>query len=113
MLTGNLAGITYCLRAVYLNRCVYTRWDTNWHTWYFLRPITSALAGIAAYIFVRAGLLILAVSAEPTNIYGALAISYIAGFNVDKFYIRVEEIAKTTWGISKSNTSSRTTEEER
>ena len=29
-LVGGLGGCVYCLRAVYLNACVYKRWDDDW-----------------------------------------------------------------------------------
>ncbi|MBF4344527.1 hypothetical protein EAY39_28010, partial [Vibrio anguillarum] len=34
VLFGLTGGVTYCLRAVYLNKCVRKQWDTNWVTWY-------------------------------------------------------------------------------
>ncbi|QJX02740.1 hypothetical protein HML84_16020 [Alcanivorax sp. IO_7] len=107
-LVGCLGGITYCLRSVYLNRSVRGHWNNDWNIWYFVRPVVSAITGIAAYIFLKAGLLVLDASSE-TDIgsvpYGFLALSYIAGLNVDRFIVRLEEIAKSTWNINPSRTS--------
>lgn len=108
-LIGALGGITYCLRAVYLNRCAWNRWDTNWHTWYYLRPIVSMVAGITAFLFLKAGLLVLDVNTgEAASGYGFLAFSYVAGLNVDRFYERLEGIAMSAWGIKPSGIAKQT-----
>ena len=106
ILIAALAGSLYCLRAVYLNKCVRNSWDVNWETWYYLRPITSAISGLASYIFLKAGLVVLEASEvnDPGN-YGYLAFALIAGLNVDKFVVKIEEIAKATFGIDKSRTA--------
>jgi len=105
-LIGGLGGVVYCLRAVYLNRSVQNNWKPEWEIWYFLRPIVSCLAGIVAYIFLEAGLLILdAQEGEVTSPYGFLALSFIAGLNVDGFINRIEDIAQSAWGIRPSRTS--------
>jgi len=81
-----LGGILYCLRAVYLEKCVKNRWDSNWETWYYIRPIVSALIGCIVYILLKVGLLVLEAEQiiNPTN-YGFLAVSFIAGLNGNKF----------------------------
>lgn len=102
-LIGALGGCVYCLRAVYLNRCVEARWDDDWNTWYYLRPLVSFLVGGISFIFLKAGLLVL--DSAPDNgssLYGFLAFAFIAGLNVDNFMKKVEEIAETTWGVGKS-----------
>ncbi|OOZ70468.1 hypothetical protein BOW50_10575 [Solemya velum gill symbiont] len=105
-LIGALGGIVYCLRAIYLNKCVKGEWDSNWNVWYYLRPLISFLMGGVAYIFLNAGLLILAASHEPTqNPFGFLALSFIAGLNVDRFIVKIEDIAQSTWGIRPSRSS--------
>ncbi len=106
VLIGGLGGVVYCLRAVYLNRSVRNRWDANWTVWYILRPIVSCLVGGVAYIFLNAGLLILgAEQASGSSSFGFLALSFVAGLNVDRFLVRIEEIARSTWGIRPSRTS--------
>ena len=106
-LIGGMSGIIYCLRAVYLNRCVEKHWNTDWHVWYYLRPLVSLLMGLVAYIFLRAGLLVLGVpSGHETSPYGFYAIAFIAGLNVDKFLVKLEDIAKSVWGIKPSRASS-------
>jgi len=106
ILTATIAGCLYCLRAVYLNKCVRKIWDEDWTIWYYLRPLTSAISGLASFIFLNAGLVILDASQSnnPEN-YGYLAFAFIAGLNVDKFVVKIEEIAKKTFNIEKSRTS--------
>ena len=105
-LIGALGGVIYCLRAVYLNRSVRGEWDENWHVWYYLRPIVSLLVGAVAFIFLKAGLLILdTVTTEESRPFGFLALSFIAGLNVDRFLIKLEEVAQVSWGVKPSRTS--------
>ena len=113
ILVAAIAGSLYCIRAVYLNKCVRNSWDENWETWYYLRPITSAISGLASYIFLKAGLVVLEASqsSDPGN-YGYLAFAFIAGLNVDKFVVKIEEIAKATFGIEKSRTAKESTDKE-
>lgn len=101
-----VGGAMYCLRAIYLNKCVHKRWDPDWHIWYFIRPITSTVAGAVSFIFLKAGLLVLESSSkEHASEIGFFALAFIAGFNVDKFVAKLEEITKAVWGIEKSRTS--------
>lgn len=101
-----LGGILYCLRAIYLNRCVQNRWSVEWETWYYLRPITSAISGLAAYVFLQAGLVVLeAKPLDGSSYYGFLAFAFIAGLNVDNFMVKIEEIGKAAFGINVSRTS--------
>tara|TARA_R110000824_G_scaffold336_7_gene2141 strand:- start:43842 stop:44267 length:426 start_codon:yes stop_codon:yes gene_type:complete len=105
-LVGGLGGVTYCLRAIYLNKCVKGQWSEEWHTWYYLRPLVSVLVGVAAYIFLNAGLLVLdAGETSQSSPYGFLALSFIAGLNVDRFLIKLEDLAQASWGIKPSRTS--------
>jgi hypothetical protein len=100
-LIGSLGGVLYCLRAVYLNKSVHNRWDEEWHVWYYLRPLTSLLSGFVSSIFLKAGLLTLD-AAEGGSAFGFLAVAFIAGYNVDNFLKKIEDVAKTVWGIDKS-----------
>ena len=105
-LIGGLGGVLYCLRGVYLNACVRKSWDTNWHPWYFIRPIVSHLCGAVSFLFLKAGLLLL--EAQPktqSTELGFLALAFIAGLNVDKFISKIEDIAQASWGIEKSRTA--------
>ena len=106
VLLATLGGVMYCLRAIYLERCVRKNWDPDWETWYYLRPMTSAISGVVAYIFLKAGLIVLEAeqSVESGN-YGFLALAFIAGFNVSNFSQKIEDIAKSTFGIEKSRSS--------
>lgn len=96
-------GCLYCLRAVYLNRCVHNRWSAHWNIWYFIRPITSFASGGISYLFLKAGLLILESQARPdASEMGFFALAFIAGLNVDRFIAKIEGIAQATWGIERS-----------
>lgn len=104
-LMGLLGGILYCLRGIYKNRSVNKCWDENWHVWYYLRPFTSAISGFISYVILNAGLLTLDAVQGETE-FGFYAFAFIAGYNVDKFLQKLEDIAKTIWGIDKSRSSS-------
>lgn len=106
---GGIGGILYCIRAVYINKCVQKTWDDVWLVWYFLRPFASIISGFVCCLFLKAGLLILDASTkQANNTYGYLAIAFIAGYNVDNFMKKIESIAQSVWGISKSRASSET-----
>jgi hypothetical protein len=106
-IAGGLGGITYCLRGVYLNACVRKQWDDAWQPWYYIRPIVSTICGGVSFIFLKAGLLVLdAAQKESANLLGFYALAFIAGFNVDKFIAKVEDIAHASWGIQKSRAGS-------
>lgn len=107
-LVGAIGGIIYCLRAVYINACVRDDWNPKWSPWYFIRPIVSMLSGGISWLFLRAGILVLDAdtSQEPNNI-GFLALAFIAGYNVDKFMEKIEQLSKAAWGIEKSRASER------
>lgn len=99
-------GCLYCFRAIYLNKCVRKNWDPDWHLWYFIRPVTSTIAGAISYLFLKAGLLVLESSTNVgSSEMGFFALAFIAGFNVDKFFAKIEEIAKAVWGIDKTRSS--------
>lgn len=98
-----IGGILYCLRSVYLNRCVHDRWNKSWEVWYYLRPLTSLICGVVAYIFLKAGLVVLDASQESdAGNYGYYAFAFFAGLNVDKFVAKIEEIGKSLFGIEKT-----------
>ncbi|GEK09016.1 hypothetical protein [Pseudoalteromonas peptidolytica] len=59
MLASGVGGSIYCLRGVYLNACVFNRWTPQWMPWYFIRPFVSLFCGAVAFIFLKAGLLVM------------------------------------------------------
>ncbi len=105
---GGIGGVTYCLRGIYLNACVYNRWSETWLPWYFIRPIVSVITGVISSLFLKAGLIVLEAkqSDSPTNL-AFYALAFIAGLNVDRFIDKVEDIAQVTWGIKKSRTAAK------
>lgn len=106
ILSGGIGGIIYCLRAVYLNACVKKKWDPDWHIWYYIRPFVSMISGGISWLFLKAGLLVLdsAQTVDSSNL-GFLALAFIAGYNVDKFMGKLEQISEATWGIERSRSS--------
>lgn len=103
-LAGGLGGFVYTLRAVYINACVYKRWDADWEPWYYIRPFVSLICGGVSWLFLKAGLLILEATESGSDL-GFYALAFIAGLNVDKFVSKVEDIAQAAWGIEKSRSS--------
>lgn len=104
---GGIGGCVYCLRSVYLNACVYKRWDDDWQPWYYIRPVVSVACGGVAYVFLSAGLLILeSGQRNGSTDFGFYAFAFIAGLNVDKFIGKLEDIAQSVWGIEKSRAAS-------
>lgn len=105
-LSGGLGGVTYCLRGIYLNACVFKRWDDTWLPWYFIRPLVSFICGIVSCLFLKAGLIVLeAEQMDSSTNLAFYALAFIAGLNVDKFIEKIEDIAQVTWGIKKSRTA--------
>lgn len=107
-LCGGIGGVTYCLRGIYLNACVFDRWSDKWLPWYFIRPVVSFVCGVVSCLFLEAGLIVLEAkqSDDPTNL-AFFALAFIAGLNVDKFMEKIEDIAQVTWGIKKSRTAAK------
>lgn len=57
-------------------------------------------------LFLKAGLLVLESSSNVgASEMGFFALAFIAGFNVDKFVAKIEEVAKAVWGIEKTRSS--------
>lgn len=104
---GGIGGVTYCLRGIYLNACVFDRWTEKWLPWYFIRPLVSFICGIVSYIFLKSGLIVLeAQQGDHSTNLAFYALAFIAGLNVDKFIEKLEDIAQVTWGIKKSRVAS-------
>lgn len=111
ILTAGLAGVLYCVRAVYLNYCVHRHWDERWEVWYYLRPLASAVTGLVAYIFLKASVIVLEGSQSVGNgLFGYLAFSFVAGYNVDRFLKKMEEVAQSKFGVRPSRTSENSSE---
>lgn len=109
---GGVGGSIYLLRAVYLRSCVHNDWDGGWLPWYIIRPIASVLCGFVSYLFLSAGLIVLDASkAEGSTEFGFYALALLAGLNVDRFLVRVEEVGKSVFGIEGSR-ASRTSEDD-
>lgn len=107
-LCGGIGGVTYCLRGIYLNACVFDRWSSKWLPWYFIRPVVSFVCGVVSCLFLKAGLIVLEAkqSGDPTNL-AFFALAFIAGLNVDKFIEKIEDVAQVTWGIKRSRTANK------
>lgn len=106
IISGGYGGLIYCLRGVYKHVSVQNNWAKEWEIWYYLRPLISSACGAFSYVFLQAGLLILGSESETQNgYYGFYALAFIAGYNVDQFLKKLEELADATWGIKKSRSS--------
>ena len=103
---GGIGGCVYCLRSIYIHVCIKRDYDNIWMIWSYIRPIISIICGGVSYLFLRAGLFALgSVKDKDTSDLGFYALAFIAGLNVDKFLLKIEDLAKTAWGIEKSRTS--------
>lgn len=105
VLFGLTGGVTYCLRAVYLNKCVRKQWDTNWVTWYFLRPLVSLILGGITFFIFQIGLVTVGVKEAENPEYLFYVIAFFAGLNVDGFLKRFEGQISKNVGVSKSRQS--------
>ncbi len=100
---AGVAGVIYCLRGVYISKCVRQVWNDLWLPWYFIRPIVSPICGFVSYYFLKAGLLVLdAGQSQEHQYFGFYAIAFVAGYNVDKFLSKIEQLSEAAWGIEKS-----------
>lgn len=103
---AGIGGVLYCLRAVYLNRCVRNSWSSDWYWWYFIRPLASIICGGVSYLFLKAGLLVLESKTEgAASEIGFYALAFVSGLNVDRFIQKIEGVAQAVWGIEKSRTA--------
>ncbi|MEN8136632.1 MAG: hypothetical protein ABFS18_14030 [Thermodesulfobacteriota bacterium] len=98
-----LGSLFYLLRAIYENKCVYKRWDEDWEVWYYIRPFTGAIIGIAVWLAFKAGVFLLSQEAKLVNIWSSCFIGFIAGMNVKNMQSLIEKIAKKKTGIEESN----------
>lgn len=111
VLFGLLGGTLYCIRAIYLNRCVRKTWDISWLSWYILRPISAAILGGMSEIFVQTGLMALSESATASS--SVYLIAFVAGLNVDRFLKKLEGQISSSLGVEPSRASSENTDQVR
>ena len=108
LLAGITGGVVYCIRGVYLHFCVLKDWKDRWIVWHLGRPPVSMICGGVCYLFLKAGLLLLsAESVHPDfppdfSRYVYYVLAFIAGYNVDNFLQRLEEISKAVVGVVES-----------
>jgi len=103
-LVGVLGGVTHCLRAFYLHRCVLKDWQADWVPWYFIRPVVSGVMGFISMLFIKAGLLAFSSTTEVqtenrTVLY--LAVAFLAGYNVQNFLKKLEEVSESLLGVKR------------
>lgn len=103
ILVASLAGVLYCIRAVYTNYSARDTWEKRWELWYYLRPLASGIAGLVAFIFLKAGIAVLEASQTGAGgMYGYMAFSFVAGYNVDRFLKKIEDLAQSKFGVEQS-----------
>lgn len=103
---GGIGATTYCLRAIYLNILKGLEDYDKWAIWYYLRPILGLVMGGVSWLFLKAG--ILALQSEPSSpLQGPvfMSLAFIAGYNINQFLRKLEDIADSLWGIKKSKSS--------
>lgn len=107
-LIGGCGGLVYCLRGLYIHVCAERNWDDKWLLWYYIRPIVSLICGGVSSLFLTVGLIAFEASkSDDASNISFYAFAFIAGLNVDKFILKLEEIAEATWGIKRSRQSRR------
>jgi len=84
--SATAGGILYCLRAVYINKCVKKQWSQEWLVWYFLRPIVSMLMGFAASFFLYC--FIQALEAHLTEYSFLVAFAFIVGYLASNIFAK-------------------------
>ena len=103
-LVGILGGVTHCLRAFYLHRCVLKDWQADWASWYFIRPMVSGVMGFISVLFIKAGLLAFSnttgVQTENRTVL-YLAVAFLAGYNVQNFLKKLEEVSESLLGVKR------------
>lgn len=106
-LFGAFGGIFHCLRGYYLHTALLKDWDKDWNVWYFIRPIVSGMLGLISLFFVKTGLLIFQSNPvtfiQGENVMGYFVVAFIAGYNVQNFLAKLEEISEVTLGIKKKD----------
>jgi membrane protease YdiL (CAAX protease family) len=107
LIVAGFGGVFYLFRAIYYHKALKKDWEDRWKLWYYLRPVASIISGGIAFLFLKAGLLILeGYSSDSSSSYGFLAIAFIAGMNVNNFLNKIEELANSAWGIKSTDLSS-------
>ena len=111
---GFIGGIVHCLRSIYIHASVRKDWDSDWHIWYYIRPILSGVMGIVSLVFIKAGLIIFAENPplSDTSRMAYIALAFISGYNVHNFLKKIDDISKSTIGLPKSDSNTRTIKDE-
>jgi len=108
-LFGVFGGTLHCMRGYYLHTALLKNWDNDWNVWYYVRPIVGGMLGLISLVFIKAGLLVFATESkiliEGSNIMAYFAVAFIAGYNVQNFLVKLEEIFEATLGIKKTLSS--------
>lgn len=105
-LLAGMGAVTYCMRGIYINVCALKNWDPSWWPWYILRPLVGGFMGFMTYVFVKAGLPLLgAQSAKDSTNWGLFALAFAAGYNVDSFLRKIENVIESAFGIKSSRAS--------
>jgi hypothetical protein len=66
--------------------------------------IVSGILGFISLVFIKAGLFVFTAEGG-SNLMAYLAIAFIAGYNVQNFLAKLEEVSKATLGIGKKGVS--------
>ena len=107
LFAGVTGSVAYCIRGIYLHICVHQDWHNRWAVWHFGRPPVSMICGGVCYFFLKAGLLLLHDEKTETDFspYIYYVLAFMAGYNVDNFTRKLEEISKAVMGVVESRAS--------
>ncbi|RFM28285.1 hypothetical protein [Deminuibacter soli] len=85
---GNLIHISTSF-TTFIGSQAYKR---SWTLWYFVKPFTAAALAVALYFSFRAGFLNYSNDASNLNLYGIMALSFLAGLFTDTATLKLKEV---------------------
>ena len=102
---GGLGGITYCMKSYSYNRARKDKdFDLVWTSWYIFRPFLSVVMGVFVYFFIEAGLMGAGADKGGDILKGIkfyLSVAFLAGFFMNEFISKLQEIAKVLFASKK------------
>lgn len=107
---GGLGGTTYCMKS-YSYFKVYKGFELVWTSWYIFRPFISIIMGVFVYFFIEAGLMGAGADKGGDILKGMkfyLSIAFLAGFFMNEFISKLQEIAKILFKSKKEEETEKT-----
>ena len=115
LMAGVTGGALYCIRGIYVYFSARQNWGNQWIVWHLGRPPASMICGGVCYLFLKSGLLLLSGENTETDFspYIYYVLAFMAGYNVDNFTRKLEEISKAIMGVVESRASKDSEKEQR